>query len=232
MTTPTLIEDARRSLGRVGAFIPNIPFAQPTSVEQQRTAVRRLERAGFGAAWINEGVGGKDVFTQLAVLAAATDDLVFGTAVANIWARPPQTAHGASAMLAQAFPGRFVLGLGVGYPDQAAAVGRDFNRPLATMSAYLDEMNVPQAMTPAPGDRYARIVAAGGPKMLSLAGRDADGALPTLVPPEYTRRARQELGPDKLLVIGLSVAADADPDRAKAMAQHFATAVISRPGSP
>ncbi|WP_240498484.1 LLM class flavin-dependent oxidoreductase [Williamsia sp. 1135] len=135
-------------------------------------------------------------------------------------------------MLAQAFPGRFVLGLGVGYPDQAAAVGRDFNRPLATMSAYLDEMYVPQAMTPAPGDRYPRIVAAGGPKMLYLAGRDADGALPTLVPPEYTRRARQELGPDKLLVIGLSVAADADPDRAKAVAQHFATAVISRPGSP
>lgn len=232
MTTSTLVDDARRSLGRVGAFIPNIPFAEPTPIDRQRTAARRLEQAGFTAAWVNEGVGGKDVFTQLAILAAATDDLVLGTAVANIWARPPQTAHGAAAMLAEAFPRRFVLGLGVGYPEQATAVGRDFNRPVATMSAYLDEMTVPQAMTPAPSERYARIIAAGGPRMLALAGRRADGALPTLVPPEYTRRAREELGPDKLLVVGLSVAADADPDRARALARHFATAVISRPGSP
>lgn len=232
MTTPDLIEDARRSLGQVGAFVPNVPFAQPTPIDEQRTAVRRLEQAGFSTAWVNEGVGGKDVFTQLSILAAATDDIAFGTAVANIWARPPQTAHGAAATLAQAYPGRFALGLGVGYPEQAAAVGKDFAHPLATMRDYLDGMNVPQTMTPAPPERYARIVAAGGPKMIALAGRFADGAIPVLVPPEFTRHARHELGPNKLLVVGLSVAFDRDPDRAQSVARQFATTVISRPGSP
>lgn len=232
MTTPDLIDRARRSLGRVGAFVPNVPFAQPTPIAEQRTAVQRLEQAGFSTAWVNEGVGGKDVFTQVAVLAAAADQITFGTAVANVWARPPQTAHGAAAMLAQAYPGRFVLGLGVGYREQAAAVGKDFSRPLATMRDYLDTMKTPQAMTPAPPAEYARIVAAGGPKMLALAGRFADGALPTLVPPRFTGQARQEIGPDKLLVVALSVAFDRDPDRARSVAREFATNVINRPGSP
>jgi hypothetical protein len=30
--------------------------------------------------------------------------MVFGTGIANIWARAPQTAHGGAALLAQAFP--------------------------------------------------------------------------------------------------------------------------------
>jgi alkanesulfonate monooxygenase SsuD/methylene tetrahydromethanopterin reductase-like flavin-dependent oxidoreductase (luciferase family) len=62
------------------------------------------------------------------VLLAATEQMVFGTGIANIWARSPQTAHGAAALLAQAYPDRFVLGLGVGYPQQAESVGRTPSR--------------------------------------------------------------------------------------------------------
>jgi alkanesulfonate monooxygenase SsuD/methylene tetrahydromethanopterin reductase-like flavin-dependent oxidoreductase (luciferase family) len=117
-----------------------LPFSRTTapSADLQREAVRRLEHAGYRAAWTNEGVGGKDAFVQLAVLLAATERMVFGTSIANIWARQPQTAHGAAALLAQAYPDRFVLGLGVGYPYQAASVGREFGSPLATMRDYLD----------------------------------------------------------------------------------------------
>ena len=39
---------------------------------------------------------------QLAVLMAATDRMVFGTGIANIWARSAQTTQGAAALLAQA----------------------------------------------------------------------------------------------------------------------------------
>jgi probable F420-dependent oxidoreductase len=60
--------------------------------------------------------------------------------------------------------------------------------------------------------------------MLALAGEIAHGALPAGVPPEFTAQARQVLGPDKLLVVGLSVAVDSDRDRAKATAR----AVVSR----
>ena len=66
-----------------------------------------------------------------------------------------------------------------------------------------------------PSSSYPRILAANGPKMLALAGEIADGAIPTLVPPQYTAGARQILGPDKILVIGLTVAVDDDPARAR-----------------
>jgi alkanesulfonate monooxygenase SsuD/methylene tetrahydromethanopterin reductase-like flavin-dependent oxidoreductase (luciferase family) len=157
MGTTPVVESARRALGAVGVFLP-FSRTSAVSADQQREAARGLERAGYRAAWTNEAVGGKDALVQLAVLLAATERMVFGTGIANIWARAPQTAHGAAALLSQAFPGRLVLGLGVGYPHQAASVGREFGSPVATMRDYVDQM---------------------------------------------TAQARQQLGPDKLLVDAL-----------------------------
>ena len=198
MGSSTVVEAARRALGPVGASLP-VPTTSAPSIGLQRDAVRRLERAGYRAAWTNETIG-KDALVQLAVLMAATERMTFGTCVANIWARPAQTTHGAAALLAQAYPGRFVLGLGVGYPEQAASVGREFGRPLATMRDYLDQMGAPPQL-PAPDVAYPRIIGANGPKMLALASEITDGAMPAMQPPEFTAQARQVLGPDKLLVI-------------------------------
>ena len=215
--TDTAVDAARKALGPVGVCLP-VSFTATPSVESQREAVGRLERAGYGAVWTNEVIG-KDALVQLATLLGATERMVFGTCIANIWARPAQTMHAAAAQLAQAYPGRFVLGLGVGYPEQAASVGREFGKPLATMRDYLQEMQAP-TFPPAPDAPYARIVAANGPKMLALAGEAADGALPATMPPELTARARRQLGPDKLLVVGVSVAAAGDEDHAKATARE------------
>ncbi|HEV7978607.1 TIGR03620 family F420-dependent LLM class oxidoreductase [Amycolatopsis sp.] len=223
----TVIAAARQALGPVGVCLP-VSFTSALSVDLQREAVGRLERAGYRAVWTNEVIGGKDAFVQLAVLLAATDRMVFGTSIANIWAREPQTAHGAAALLAQAYPGRFVLGLGVGYPEQAAGTGRDFGNPLTTIRDYLDRMGSP-TWPPAPDVAYPRIIAANGPKMLALAGEIADGALPAMLPPEVTAQARQALGPDKLLVVGLSVVADSDRDRAKATAREKVSDMLGRP---
>ena len=229
MGTTTVVEAARRALGPVGVFLPFSGTSAP-SADLQREAVRRLEHAGYRAAWTNEAVGGKDALVQVAVLLAATERLAFGTGIANIWARAPQTAHGAAALLAQAFPGRFVLGLGVGYPQQAASVGRDFGSPVVTMRRYLEQMSAPTQL-PAPDVAYPKVIGANGPRMLALAGEMADGATPAMVPPEFTTQARQVLGPDKLLVVGLAVAADADPDRAKATARQRVAGRLSMPGT-
>ena len=208
MGTTTVVESARRALGAVGVFLPFSRTSAP-SADLQREAVRRLERAGYRATWTNEAVGGKDALVQLAVLLAATERMVFGTSIANIWARAPQTAHGAAAFLSQAFPDRFVLGLGVGYPHQAASVGREFGRPVGTMRDYLNQMGA-KTQLPSPDVAYPTIIGANGPKMLALSGEITDGAMPAMVPPEFTAQARQLLGPDKLLMVGLAVAADAD----------------------
>jgi hypothetical protein len=117
--------------------------------------------------------------------------------------------HAAAAQLAQAYPGRLVVGLGVGYPEQAASVGQDFGRPLVTMRDYVQRMDEP-TWPPVPDAPYPRIIAANGPKMLALAGEIADGAFPAAQAPEFTAQARSTLGPDKLLIVGLSL----DPDPA------------------
>ncbi|HEY5361511.1 MAG TPA: TIGR03620 family F420-dependent LLM class oxidoreductase [Streptosporangiaceae bacterium] len=229
MGTTTVVEAARRALGPLGVYLPFWGTSEP-SADLQREAARRLERAGYRAAWTNEAVGGKDALVQLAVLLAATERMVFGTGIANIWARAPQTAHGAAGLLAGAFPDRFVLGLGVGYPQQADSVGREYGSPLATMRDYLDQMSAPTQL-PAPDVAYPKIIGANSPKMLALSGAAADGAMPAMVPPELTTQARQLLGPGKLLVVGLAVAADADPDRAKATARQRVAGRLAMPGT-
>src|SRR5487761_521489 len=228
MAPTSVVKTARQSLGPVGAYLP-IPFTGAPPIDQQREAARRLERAGYPAAWTNETVGGKDPMVQLALLLAATERLTFGPGIANIWARAPQTAHAAAALLSQAYPGRLVLGLGAGYPQQAAAVGREFGSPLASMRDYLERMAAP-TMTPAPDAAYPRIVAANGQKMMALAGELADGALAAGLPPEFTARARAALGPGKLLVVGLSTIIDTgDREAARAQARQAAAASLSRP---
>jgi len=228
MDSSTVVAAARLSLGPVGAYLP-VPFASAPPVDLQRAAAARMERAGYRTAWTNETVGGKDPLVQLALLLGATEQLTFGTGIANIWARAPQTAHGAAALLAEAYPGRIVLGLGVGYPQQAEAVGRTFGSPLAAMRDYLTRMAAP-TMTPAPDASYPRIIAANGPKMIALASELTDGVLPAGLPAAFTAQVRATLGPDKLLVVGLSVVADTtDRDAALAAARSVAAASLGRP---
>jgi probable F420-dependent oxidoreductase len=215
-----------QALGPVGACLP-ASFTTALDIAALGDAVGRLERAGFQAIWTNEVIG-KDALVQLAMLLPKTSSAVFGTCIANIWARPAQTMHAAAAQLAQAYPNRLVLGLGVGYAEQAASTGREFGSPLATMRDYLDAMDLP-TWPAAPDSAYPRIVAANGPRMLALAAEKADGAMPAGLPAEFTAQARRALGPDKLLVVGLSVVLDPDPDRAKAAAREDVT---NRLGAP
>lgn len=216
-----VVADARAALGPVGVLLP-VSFTTTPALARQREAAVRLEAAGVRAVWTNEVVG-KDALVTLGVLLGATRRTTFGTGIANVWVRPPQTLHAAAATLADAYPGRLVVGIGGGYPQQAAAVGREYGRPLATMRRFLagmDEATSP----PAPAGRYPRLVAANGPRMLALAGELADGALPAGLPPAYTAVARAALGPDALLVVGMSTIPDDDP----APAREAASATVTR----
>jgi probable F420-dependent oxidoreductase len=197
------------------------------SVSEQRDAAQRLERVGYRAAWVNELIGGKDVFAQVAVLMAATERITFGTGIANIEARAPHIAHHASAWLAQAYPDRFVLGLGIGYPQQAKVADREPGPPLATMRKYLEIMNSP-VQPPAADMPYPRLIGANGPKMVALAAELADGVIPAMMPPAFTKQARLQLAPDKLIVMSLGVVADSDPDRARAAARDRVVAFLVR----
>jgi probable F420-dependent oxidoreductase len=203
----TVVEAAREALGPCGVCLPG-SLTVALNADLQRNAVRRLDHVDYRTVWVNETIG-KDAFVQLGTLLAETERMVFGTCIANIWARPAQTMHAAAAQLADTYPGRLVVGIGVGYPEQAASVGQEFGRPLVTMRDYVQRMKEP-TWPPVPDTTYPTIIAANGPRMLALAADIADGAFPAGQAAEFTTQARATLGPDKLLVVGLSL----DPDPA------------------
>ncbi|NOS00044.1 LLM class flavin-dependent oxidoreductase [Mycobacteroides abscessus] len=223
-----VVAAARRALGAVGAFLP-MHFTSMPSVGEQRAAVVRMEAAGYRTTWLNEPVGGKDVLVQAGLLLAATEHMTFATGIANIWARPAVTAHGGAAMLAQAYPDRFVLGLGAGYPSQAELVGSHFGSGLGAMRDYLSRMGESTPL-PAVDVRYPRIVAANGPKMLALARDAADGAMPAGRPPAFTAQVRQALGRDKLIVVGVDVIVAGDGDDTKTIARNMVSMRLELPG--
>ena len=221
---------ARAALGPIGVSVPTTGM-DITPMPQQIDGARRLEKAGYRAAWAREGVGGHDVMVEIASMLGATE-LVFGSAIANSLARPAVTMHAASATLAEAFPGRFVLGLGAGFAYQAEALGHDFAKPYSRMRDYLQAMDTPLTGLAMADQSYARIIAANGPKMVELAGSAADGAHPGLIPVEYTSSVRATLGPDKLLVVALTVLGMPDRKAAREAAGQFVTGVLGFPGSP
>ncbi|WP_206790687.1 TIGR03620 family F420-dependent LLM class oxidoreductase [Amycolatopsis sp. MtRt-6] len=192
----TLIEDTRARLGAIGAWLPSAPLHPPPDVE--RAATRRLADAGYRSVWSGEGPGTREVFARFGDLLAAVPDVVLGTGIANALLRRGTTTYKGGATLAQAHPGRFVLGIGVGHAFQAAKLGEDY-RPLDRMRAQLSEMDAVAAENPAPVP-FPRVLAAVGPKMLALSRDHADGAHPFAQPVSHTPYAREILGPDKLLI--------------------------------
>ncbi|WP_329224236.1 TIGR03620 family F420-dependent LLM class oxidoreductase [Streptomyces canus] len=229
MTATDVIHSTRQRLGRVGIYLDTRLGGPLPPAEVQRQMLARIEGLGYGSAWTNEAIGGKDVFAQLGIWLAATERIVVGSGIANMWARPGRTMHGAAAVLADGYPGRFVLGIGTGKADQAAAVGLRYDRPLAQLRSYLDQMEAPPlTIAPPPDAQYPRLLAAVGPKMLALAGERADGALPAAVPPEQIAAARKTLGPDKLLIQMLATVPDTDRQRARDIARTIVRSIIKR----
>ncbi|MFA1551254.1 TIGR03620 family F420-dependent LLM class oxidoreductase [Actinomadura chokoriensis] len=220
------VEEMRGRLGRVGAVLMT-PIAP---ADEWRRAARRVERAGYGAIWTNEAIGGREVFTQLGVMLAATERIVLGSAVANLWARHPATMQGAASVLADAHPGRLALGLGVSIAAAVEQSGQKWASPLNRMREYLDGMDASAGAAPVPDVPFPRLLAALGPKMQGLARDRADGALPAMMPVAHTRAARERLGRDKLLIVMQMAILETDPEKARAAARQMQ--VLSLPGSP
>ena len=189
-------------LAPIGAWCAAFTVA---SAETARPAVREIESLGYETLWYPEGLGTRESFTNAAVLLAATDRIRICSGIANIWARDAVSTANAARVLADAFDDRFLLGLGVSHPRQVDPRGHRYRRPVATMRAYLEAMDDDPFVSPdGPGVKrpaVPRVLAALRPPMLRLAAERALGAHTFLVPVEHTRRAREILGPEPLLVV-------------------------------
>jgi probable F420-dependent oxidoreductase len=197
-------------LGRVGVW--TWAFDQHPWAEVE-DAVAEIEERGYGTVWFGEAAA-RDATTQSALLLGATRRIVVAPGVANIYRHDPATLAQAERTLAEAFPDRFVLGLGVGARQLAEAMGKPWGPPVTTMRNYLAAMDAATLTGVAPSEPSPRILAALGPKMLQLAGERARGAHPFFLPVEHTAYARELLGPGPLLAVHQNVVLE--PDRAKA----------------
>jgi probable F420-dependent oxidoreductase len=182
-------------LGRVGVWSWAFSGA-PAAV--LREAVPEVEELGYGAIWYPEAIA-KETFAAGALLLSFGSELKVASGISSIYARDPVAMANGARTLADAFPGRFVLGLGVSHREPVTARGHDYARPLPAMRAYLDGMDAAPFLGDEPDPPAPRILAALGPKMLDLARERAAGAHPYFVPVAHTAAARERLGPGKLL---------------------------------
>ena len=179
-------------------------------VAQIRDAIQELDERGWRAFWFPE-VGGRETFSLASMLLAATSKLTIINAIAQVTARSAGAARGAAELLADAYPGRHLLGLGVGQ-------GRPGIKPLDLMREYLDEL----------GD-VPRVLAAYGPKMLALAKERALGAHTYHVNADHTARAREILGPDAFLAVEHAVLFDENPATARETAREHLHMYLTTP---
>jgi probable F420-dependent oxidoreductase len=191
-----------------------------------RRAARLIERLGYGAVWVGEAAR-REAFANASLLLSATDQLVVATGIASIWARDPMAMAAGQYTLAEAWDGRFLLGLGVSHDRLVEPRGHRYERPLTTMRCYLDAMDQALYLAPMPDPvAVTRVLGALRPRMMALAAERADGAHPYLVPVEHTEQAREILGPGKLLCPEVAVVVTSDRQVARRVARAHLDAYL------
>jgi len=175
-------------------------------------AARVAEELGYGALW----VGGSPRVTNLRPMLEASERIVIATGIVNVWAyEPPELAEEFAAIDAD-FPGRVLLGIGIGHPEST----QEYEKPLTKTQGFLD--GIAASEHPVPRERMA--LAALGPKMLDLCFERTLGTHPYFTPPAHTSFARERLGTAALVAPELAVVLDrGDSDAAYGIARGYSS---------
>ena len=198
-------------LGEFGVYTFDFERQPVTRV---RESMQELDELGWRAFWFPE-VGGREAFSLAGLLLAASGNITVVNGIAQVTARSARAAHGGAALLADAYPDRYLLGLGIGH-------GRPGVKPLTVMGDYLDELDVIDKPVP-------RVLAAYGPKMLALARDRAAGAHTYHVNVAHTAQAREVLGPDMFLAVEHAVLFEEDPATARTIAREHLHPYLTTP---
>ncbi|MFC8720927.1 LLM class flavin-dependent oxidoreductase [Kitasatospora sp. NPDC057198] len=211
------------ALGRIGIWAGDLDSHPAAGVREAGAAIEDL---GYGTLWFAETTG-REAMAQAAILLSATRRITVAAGMTDIYARDAVTAA-ARRTLAEAFPGRFLLGLWESHPSLAEDVrGHRYGSPPATMRAYLEAFDAAPFGPPATTTSRQHVLAALEPDMLALAAERTRGATVLGMPVEYTRTARAVLGPDALLAV--TQLCVLSPDRARTAELAAATAAAALP---
>jgi probable F420-dependent oxidoreductase len=202
----------------------------PQPMTRAQEAAAELDELGFSALWLPEAVA-REPFANAALLLSATPRMTVATGIASLHARTAMTMNAGWRTLSEAFPGRFLLGVGVSHQPMVdlAHRGHYGDKPYSTMVDYLDAMDAGVFFGAAPPVAPRRVLAALGPRMLQLAAKRGVGAHPYFVPLEHTALAREALGGDALLAPEQTVVLEANPTVARQIARRFMATYLALP---
>lgn len=181
-------------LGRYGVWTFGVP-----KVEQ----VAEIEKLGYGAIWI--GGSPKGDLNYVEPLLEATENLQVATGIINVWTADAEEVAEAYHRVEKAYPGRFLLGIGIGHPEHT----EEYRKPYDVLVEYLDALDAQKVPT------SRRVIAALGPQVLKLAAARSAGAHPYLTTPQHTGQAHNLIGNTVYLAPEHKVVLSTDVDEAR-----------------
>jgi len=184
-----------QALGRFGSFGRGVTPQQ----------AKEIEALGYGAVWVGGSPPAELAWVE--PILELTTTLQVATGIVNIWTAPAKAVAESFHRIDQAYPGRFLLGIGAGHREAIS----EYRKPYAALVQYLDRLD--DYGVPA----QRRVLAALGPRVLGLSAQRSAGAHPYLTTPEHTARARALLGRSALLAPEHKVVLTTDVDTARAV---------------
>jgi probable F420-dependent oxidoreductase len=193
-TSPEPLVELKPELGHVGVW---------TAGAVTPEIAREIERLGYGALWVGGSPAADLTFVE--PILEKTDSLQVATGIVNIWSAPAEDVAESYHRIENAYPGRFLLGIGVGHPEHT----EEYVSPYEALVGYLDKLDAAKVPT------SRRVLAALGPKVLKLAHDRSAGAHPYLTTPAHTAQARELIGNTVFLAPEHKVVLTTDAARAR-----------------
>jgi probable F420-dependent oxidoreductase len=162
-----------------------------------------IEKLGYGAVWVGASPPADLSFVE--PLLEQTQTLTVATGIVNIWSADAKEVAKSYHRIEEAYPGRFLLGVGVGHPEKTDA----YRKPYDALVEYLDVLDAECVPT------SRRVLAALGPKVLKLAAQRSAGAHPYLTTPTHTGQAHELVGPTVFLAPEHKVVLTTDAEKAR-----------------
>ncbi|OBB89571.1 LLM class F420-dependent oxidoreductase [Mycolicibacterium peregrinum] len=164
-----------------------------------------VEKLGYGALWVGGSPAADLSFAE--PILERTQTLQLATGIVNIWTADAAAVAESFHRIEAAYPGRFLLGVGVGHPEHTD----EYRKPYDALVEYLDALDAAKVPT------SRLVIAALGDKVLKLSARRSAGAHPYLTTPEHTAHARDVLGESVFLAPEHKVVLSTDSAAARAI---------------
>src|SRR5262245_60845545 len=169
------------------------------AVQQTASYAKMAEERGFRNCLVTEAASDALALTQH--LASVTSRIQVGTAIFNIYLRPPLLAALQALTIDAIAPGRLFLGLGTSHAILNQAYGLPMDKPLTALRMYINTMSsvfrgehpglaqMAAVRRPVPrAERKLPIFLAGvSPKSIQLTGEIADGSIPAQYGPHMLK---------------------------------------------